>query len=270
MPLPSSTSPLVSIVSYCRNERMFVRALLENARMASDHVVLSVGTHLYTGEPEDEDALRSLAQEFPDVRIVRYEVSPALLATPIALHNAARKAGVRTAHEACGGSDFWALLLDGDEVPDGERLEAWWRATSARLDPSSSGALKMANYWYFLDARLVADVHEDSVLLVHSSLLSDAALEHPRERDGILIVHSLRPARNVPGLDGQPMFHHYSWVRQDRASLLRKVANWGHSGDKPWPAMLERLLDAFEAGEWPERDFVHGYKLSRVESRIVR
>jgi hypothetical protein len=257
---------LAVIVSYCRNERPFIRHLIRNAQVFADIVVLAVGTRLFTGEPEDEDHLSYLSLEFPDLCIARYTVPDTLLSQPIVLHNEARKAGVKAATDALGAADFWALLLDGDEVPDGEDVAAWWSEKGAALIPSSS-ALKMANYWYFLDPRLVAEPFEDSVLLVHASALTDGALSHPRERDGILTYNCLCADRKVVGLHGAPMFHHYSWVRADRDSLLRKVSNWGHSNDRPWASLLQEQMDEFDAGRWPERDFVHGYVLRRVEPR---
>ena len=260
-------SPRLAVaVSYCSNERPFVRALLRNALLFADVVVVAVGSHLYTGEPEDEAHLAVLELEFPQVVFVRYDVPSAMLPRPVELHNAARKAAVRAVLRDLGAEPCWFLLLDGDEVPDGPAAAAWWRATGDALLPGA--AYKMANFWYFLDPCLVADVTEDSVLLVHSSRLTDAALSHARERDGVLIHHGedLRVFRQVRGLDGRTLFHHYSWVREDRSALLRKVANWGHSGDRPWSALLTEHMDAYEGGRWPVRDFVHGHSLRRLDA----
>jgi hypothetical protein len=287
--LPVAAGPrLLVAVSYCSNERMFARALLRNALALAEGagagagaVVVAVGERLYTGEPEDEAHLAELAREFPAARFVRYAVPDAQLPRPIELHNAARKAALAAHFDGVPRAErdaTWVLLLDGDEVPDGARAAAWWRASSGLL--CADAAYKMANHWYFLDARLVADAVEDSVLLVHASRLTDAALSHPRERDGVLLHHGhhesggagegggLRVARNVPGLDGRPLFHHYSWVRADRGALLRKVANWGHSRDRPWAELLREQLDALDvgAGRVPERDFVHGHRLRLLDA----
>jgi hypothetical protein len=254
-------------VSYCSNERPFVRALLRNALLFADSVAVAAGSRLYSGEPEAEDHLIHLALEFPQVRFVRYDVPDALLPRPIELHNAARKAAVAAALLGVQSpDDAWVLLLDGDEVPDGPAAGAWWRATRGVLLPDT--AYKMANRWYFLDARLVAEATEDSVLLVHASKLTSDALSHPRERDGVLLHHGvdrLRTMRQVPGLGGRPLFHHYSWVREDRDALLRKVANWGHSGDRPWATLLQEQMDEVDAGRVPATDFVHGHALHLLD-----
>lgn len=266
-----ATPSLAVVVSYCSNERSFVNRVLQNALMFADVVVLAVGDRLYTGEPEDAAHVANISRIFPDVLVVTYKVSDALLATPIDLHNRARKDGFAMAMSVLRKKNeaFWVLFLDGDEVPDGPLMVNWWPALRSRLEPAH--AYKMANYWYFLDERLVSDAVEDSVLLVHSSLLTDAALSHGRERDGIIIHHGMHAVRNVAGPDGAPMFHHYSWVRSDRAALLRKVANWGHSKDKPWTRLINDALDDIESGRgWPERDFVHGRRLLRLNPNSTR
>jgi hypothetical protein len=256
----------VTLISYCSNERNLARALLCNAVSFSDAVFVSVGDKLYNGEPEDDAHVAALSAEFPTVRFVRYTVD--LSMPPIAMHNAARIAGVKTAATAFGedSRDFWTLLLDGDEVPEGPRFSAWWAATSAALDRRD--AFKLLNHWMFLSPRLVARVHEDSPLLVHASFLfAPNALTHPRERDGVHILGTavggggMRLRRNVGGLDGEPMIWHYSWVRADRRSLHKKVENWGHRDDRDWTKLIDDAIDGLERGEHPERDFVHGYPL---------
>ena len=250
----SGGSPLVTIVSYCSRERAFLEAVVSNARKFSDLVVVCVGTHLYTGEPEDVDAVSSLvvtdstdateagageAGETCDLCaaiVAVYDVPKGLMATPILLHNRAREIGVYAARRAVGaGRDWWALLLDGDEVPDGPRVRAWWRGAggdAVRAEPH--GVRKMANRWAFLHPCLVAEELEDSVLLAHSSVVlhpHGSPLAHPRERDGVYLAHAasplglsdLRVHRQVLGDDGQPLFWHFSWVRGDLASWRRQL-----------------------------------------------
>ncbi len=280
---------LVTIVSYCSRERAYLDAVVRNARQFSDLVVLCVGTRLYTGEREDLDVPAALVSEEDEgrglgaVSVALYEVHESALSTPIVLHNAAREAGVDAARGWMRHDPFWALLLDGDEVPDGPRVRAWWdgAAGCAVREAGSRTAHKMANYWAFLSPRLVARPTEDSVLLAHSDLLVRNALRHPRERDGVYIWHltsqvgagDLRVERDVRGDDGQPLFWHFSWVRDwdgcggagdgGRAALKAKVRNWGHRDDRDWAELIDRAFDALDvdAGAVPERDFVHGHEL---------
>jgi hypothetical protein len=158
--------------------------------------------------------------------------------------------------------------MDADEVPDGDRVSAFLERHGPGLEPSS--AYKLSNYWYFLTPELRALEHEDSVLLVHSSWVvgadGSAALSHPRERDGIIMVGSSgdrRVLRRVTGVNGLPMFHHFSWVRS-HADLLRKVRGWGHRGQRDWVGLLSEAVQALQLGKPPHTDFVHGYPLERV------
>jgi hypothetical protein len=307
------TQLLVTLVSYCSQERGFIDAVVRNARLFSDLVIVSIGTRLYTGEAEDVhgEAARLVADADEgacEVLVVGYDVPLALLDTPVELHNMARKAGVEAARTCLrqrsgsggsgsgsgSGSEWWALLLDGDEVPDGPAMRAWWQGSDG-VGVRTDVIYKMANHWAFLHPRLVASVYEDSVVLVHSSVLLNpycAPLSHPRERDGIYLAHAASPLGTpdlalqrcvTSGETGKPMFWHFSWVRGDPAWLLleatsslssssdgarealkRKVRNWGHKGERDWPALIDAAFDALRIGVWPERDFVHGHALTVV------
>ena len=60
---------------------------------------------------------------------------------------------------------------------------------------------------------------------------------------------------HAAGLDGQPLVHHYSWVRT-KAGMLQKVRAWGHNADSgvDWAAKVEEEFSHPFTG----RDFVHG------------
>ena len=268
-----SPPPIAVLISYCRNERPFLMHVVENALLFADLLIVSVGTRLYTGDPEDESVFEDLRVRFGFDRVwtVRYEVSDDLLSTPIVLHNESRKAALSMARRLLSNTEyadnFWALFLDADEIPGGRKFNAWWAAKGDALLPDA--AYKLANYWYFLHPRLVAEPTEDSIVLVHVSQLSQMALDHPRERDGICMMAARGTVRDI--MKGDPMFHHYSWVRADRAGLLRKVANWGHKHDRPWSTLLNEALDGMEErGAWPSHDFVHGYPLRLLEAPVHR
>lgn len=254
--------PLVIFVSYCSNEREFISRLLTNATEITKHVFVSIGERLYNGAMEDEVHVSALQAAFPEARFVRYSVDPDELAHPVRLHNKARIVGVSTARRELL-RPFWAMFLDGDEVPDAKSFCDWWAVQQILHTPKD--AAKLANYWYFLKENLVADQVEDSIVMVHSDALSPQALQHFRERDGILMANpGLNIYRLVYGIAYKVMFHHYSWVRSNVNGLIAKTANWGHSKDRPWASLIQDAMDGIERGEWPTRDFVHGYNLRRV------
>jgi hypothetical protein len=290
---------VVAIVSYCSKERKYIGAIVRNAVKFADRVVVCMGTRLYSGEDEDVDAewqrfvVPHLTEDTRD-RVVRvvYEVQQggsSIFDHPNTLHNTARLEGVAAASALMSSQPFWALFLDGDEVPDGDRFRSW--LSGNRLNQRV--VYKLANYWAFLHPRLVATSHEDSVLLAHSSVLTQSALSHPRERDGIYLWHwtvqdqhamgsGLRLIRDVMGEDSAPMFWHFSWVRggdwpsgdvndteewsdwieRTRGALKAKCAGWGHCGDREWNGIIDRCMSQIKsARRFPERDFVHGHAL---------
>lgn len=258
---------VTTVVSYCSKERVYIHQLVQNATVFSDLVVVVIGTRLYDGSPEDEAHISQLQQDFADHNVVveRYPVEFDEITKPIPLHNRAREYGVARARAYHDGVPSWYLFLDGDEIPDGQRMKRWLDASkSTGLLSNPSVAFKLKNYWLFLMPRLVAKTHEDSILFIHEVHTTPAALSHPRERDGILQVREpfVRLVRDVPGLDGAPMFWHYSWVRENRDDLKAKVTTWGHKSDRvDWVKLVDQVYDAMEEGKVLTQDFVHGYQL---------
>jgi hypothetical protein len=240
---------LVVIISYCSKERPYISSIVSNALKFADLVIVSMGTRLFNGDVEDVDFewenYITRAASPVEKRLVAtiYEV-PDDRSDPNALHNLARQAGVATARDRMGHNiSFWTLFLDGDEVPDGDKFQSWKSRHLSSLDVRS--VYKLANYWAFLHPQLIASVHEDSVLLAHSSLLTRGALSHPRERDGIYLWHwtsgveGSRPdihlVRDVTDDEtSSPMFWHFSWVRRFGSTRLT------------WPS-LSSLLDGSES-----------------------
>lgn len=76
-------------------------------------------------------------------------------------------------------------------------------------------------------------------LLVRKSALQSETLLDVHERRGTFL--SIRGDRleDVRGLDGQPLFHHYSWVKT-KQEAKRKVETWGHKNDRVWDLEIER------------------------------
>lgn len=269
---------LVAIVSYCSNERCFIDDLLHAATACCDLVCVAVGSRMYDGTEEVDVSDLRLAH--PTVMFARYDVPDELLSTPVELHNRARATAFRCALDSVNAGDagdaedagFWTLFLDGDEVPrdGGSSVSGWWDLVERGAALDTGAAYKMACRWFFMDRGLVSERLQDSILLVHSSTVRlPGALRHPRERDGIIacMPSDAMVAREVKGVDGEAMFDHFSWVRNDRADLIRKVKNWGHVGQKPWSQMICDALDSISRGVDPPTDFVHGIPLRRIHPR---
>lgn len=252
------------IVSYSSNERMFLeaqvtqlsalRAELEAGKIGLD-IVYSVGSHLFSGDEEIPPSVFLLGTG--GIRLTRYTVDPVRVAhEPRVYHNLARAAGLA----ALPPQTDWVLFLDADEIPEGRDFGGWFRTHLEFLQRQRTLSFKLACYWYFKDPRWRARSLEDSIVLVHRDTLRARpdALQDSRERDGI--------ADAAPGgcmrwlanhLTGNPMFHHFSWVRE-REHLLRKVLTWGHKHDKvDWHAVVDSIWELDCPG--PGGDPIHGY-----------
>ncbi|MEN9654521.1 MAG: hypothetical protein RL235_633, partial [Chlamydiota bacterium] len=163
------------------------------------------------------------------------------------------------------GSHFLAdaietvLFLDADEICDAARFNEWLGCSDYQMHTT----LKLANYWYFREPAFQANAYEDSILLAQRRALEPKLLLCKEERDAIYSSLPGPKRRMVFGVDGRPMFHHYSWVRtQDE--MLKKVRAWGHRKDKDWETEVMREF----ARPFSGTDFVHGYTYNTVEPLI--
>lgn len=245
-------------VSYCSNERCFIRPLLDQALQCADQVVVALGSHFYDYEPEDMKHLMELATEYPNVFFAMYPVSQAEENNPLQRkdaywHNIARISAWRQVRIDID----WILFLDGDEIPDASAFKSWFQANKHLLDDQA--VYKLANYWYFKEPTHQALTWEDSCILVPTTSLSFRRLMHDMERDGLadhMTVH-----RNVVHHETKlPMFHHFSWVRS-LPCILKKVATWGHRTDRNW---VQYIQDSWDKPAAEVDDFVHGYKYTQV------
>jgi hypothetical protein len=242
------------------------------------HVVLSVGSHLYDGTPEEpyRAAIIKAATECNLVdnttfSVVEYPVDPQVaVEQPRRFHNLARLTGYEKLRTQLQGRKIWVIFLDGDEVPDGRRLGAWFADHVHHL--RDTVAYKLACFWYFRSPRWRSTTYEDSIVLVSSEHLTPGVLRDDlRERDGIVAAPPGGCLRMITDASGEPMFHHYSWVRP-RHIIQRKVKTWGHKHDNVdwqhildtwWPPTSDLEVEAAHLpGEW--RDPIHGYKYVQV------
>lgn len=262
------------VINYCSNEEPFIRTLLRQCGLFADKIAVSCGSNFFDGAPEDESRISRLEAEFPNVRFVRFEVTPTVpdndvarrMGRPISYwHNLARWTGFQALEMADTEGD-WLLFLDADEIPEGDKVAAFairfLADVGGRL--AAINVMKMANFWYFRDPTLQATQYEDSPIFSRARVCTRAAIFDPQERHGM--ARRAAPAhllRNVFGTDGLPMFHHYSWVRT-KAQMLRKVSTWGHRDDRNWVALVEEEFSRPFNG----RDFVNGYSFRTVANRF--
>lgn len=255
---PSSVSV---VISYCSKEKYFLRTILSECSKFSDDIVVSFGTHLYNGVHEDITEIQKVAPQFPNVRFVQYEVSQAnfdgmgVQHRPQAYwHNMARWTGITNLK-----THSWVLLLDCDEIPEGDKFKIWWQRIQHTRILDVNNTFKIANYWYFKDPTNRSQTLEDSVLLIHSKYLSKHNIFGDYERDYLIKQSNTRLLRQTKGDLGEVMFHHYSWVRS-RQGLEHKIKNWGHANEYSNPdQVIETIFKDDNVN-----DVIHHYTYDKV------
>lgn len=245
---------VATIINFCTIEARFLEACIQQCRQFSRQIIIPVCDHLFNGVPENPLLLQRIYESFPDCLFIEFpfaeqsippkvfqQISPAHF-----WHCVSRLVGTRFLNEEIE----MVLFLDADELPDGNKFLQWLDAS----DCAHHSVLKLANYWYFREPRFQSLRWEDSVVLAQKRTLSQTVLLHESERDAIYHLLPGPKRRAVTGADGQPMFHHFSWVRT-KEEMQNKVRSWGHRADRDW----EKLIEKEFSGAFSGKDFIHGY-----------
>jgi hypothetical protein len=253
--------PIGTVVNFCTNESRFISACLKEALLFSSQVVVPVSSHFFDGTPEDRGLLESIYASFPECLFVEYPFIPERIPRSILKavgpdafwHCLSRLIATRSLDE----SIETVLFLDADEVADGGRVSEWLDCS----DYEQHTVLKLANYWYFREPIYQAENLEDSIVMVQKKALETEMLLHFEERNAIYDSLPGPKRRMVCGTNGQPLFHHFSWVRT-LPEMLKKVRSWSHRKDRNWEELVLREF----SGPFQGKDFVHGYKFRTVKS----
>jgi hypothetical protein len=247
---------------------MFLDTILTQCSKFSDDIVVSYGSHLYDGRPEDMDHITEYKSKYPSVQFVCYQVDISLpfsqrkgvVSRPTAYwHNMARWTAIKhlRKHE-------WVFVLDCDEIPEGDAVRDWLGTVGHLL--TSSECYKIANYWYFKDPTNRAKTIEDSVLLIHYSHLTEDNVFHDYERDDLIRYSRCKLKRRIVGIGRKILFHHFSWTR-DRKGLEHKIKNWAHANDIFKDANVEEIMNYIYKDDGVN-DIVHKYEYEKVENKF--
>ncbi len=251
--------PIAVIVNFCTNESRFIPFCLEQALLFSSQVIVPISDHFFDGNPENRPLLDTIYRAFPECHFIEYPFIPQKIPKKVFKtvdpshfwHSLSRLIGFAFLNDQMES----VLFLDADEIPEGDRFAEWLDCSDYTLHT----VLKMANYWYFREPRFQAEKWEDSIVLVQKKSLTPHLLLKQEEREAIYDSLPNPKRRHVVGVDGRPMFHHYSWVRTEE-EMLRKVRSWGHRNDRDWESLVKKeFLSDFQGV-----DFVHGYPFQTV------
>lgn len=260
--MPSSVSV---VISYCSKEKCFIKPLLEQCIKFSDDIIVSFGTHLYDGTPEDVTYLKEMAALFNNVKFIQYKVSDetytgmgVITRKQAYWHNMSRWTGIQNLKK-----HDWVLLLDCDEIPEGDKFKEWFEMADRNHLLIPNMTFKIANFWYFKEPTNRAKTVEDSVLLIHSKYLSKYNIFGDYERDYTIRQSGTRLQRQVKGVNGEIMFHHYSWCRT-RKGLEHKIKNWGHANEYDNPNEIIKTI--FQNDN--VNDIIHYYTYDKVPNKF--
>lgn len=255
------------VINYCSNEKIFIDALLIQCLKFSDDIVVSYGSHLYDGSPEDINHINEYIKKYNTVKFVEYNVDinldlmkqKGVNKRPIAyLHNLARWIGICSLKDK--GKGTWVYIIDCDEIPEGDNVKKWLSETI--LDKKY--CYKMANYWYFKSPQNQALTIEDSVLLIHSDYLTSDNIFGDMERDYLIPASKCILKRQIMGLNNKPLFHHFSWYRSKKG-LKHKISSWGHKNDIFKDIDTDLLIDYIYKDD-NVNDIIHRYEYNKVDN----
>jgi len=252
----SKTASLAAVIPLSSLEMTWAEDTIREALRVASPVVVAYADHLSDGTREDLAFVDKLRLSFAN--------SPNLIFVPI-LWRSGLSSRFWVRYLRYAAVPFvpldidYIIWLDADEILDSDIFNEWWRSNQG-LPARQGGATKLANYFYFRDARYQKIELDDSVVISkRKGMLSDAFFENPwQEREAFFYAHPGSRHAEL-GLGGRVMVHHMSWVRS-KEGMLQKVSAWGHAGERDWEALVKEEWSR----EFNGRDFLNAGNRYRI------
>ena len=276
---------MATIINSWTHDYKWLRPCVEHVKEFSKQIIVPSLDHFYNGVLEDTELIEKSKRENPEAEFVEFEWNPSLY----------KDAGLQRLNDPftpvkymidIKGDEAWfwdqmsrlmgfnqvsedveyVLFIDTDEITDTKRFIEWLDKFPYR----DFNAIRFDSYFYFLSTKYRALQTEEwngITLLKRSALEQDVFFKHDSCRlNFVNFMPGQRQTKTV-GLDGQPMFHHYSWVRT-KEEMLAKVKSWVHHKDRDWISQVET---EFQRTFNPKTDkcFVHEYSYVEVEPHIT-
>jgi hypothetical protein len=247
-----------TILLYSTNELRFLDANLKQLSKFSDEIIVTICSHFFSGEPENEELLQislNIISKYNKCIVKVFEWEN-LNKKPRYYHNLSRKLGTDIA------KNEWLFFVDADEIVD-DNFKDWFETVK---DTDNAYVLTCA--WYFREPIYKSKSNESNGLLVRKKDCDwDVDKDSEREQlyqklwDEGRLRHG--DIHIVLGLDGEVLVHHYSWVRS-KDEMIKKVKNWSHKYDRDWEALVEEEFSRNFNGT----DFVHQYQYELVDNKF--
>lgn len=222
---------ITTVVNYCTNEFRHLSLLLEQARLFSSSIVVVCADHFFDGSPEDRRLLNHTYLAHPDVQFVEYAFD---LTKCYGLYPRKREEDMQGAQYWHSTSRYigyhylpsqceYVLFLDADEIPDGMAVKRWL----AQGEYRHFDGIRFTCYLYHTSASQRATKEARCGLLLRCESVQPETLLDVHERRGTFLSLQGERLEDVRGSEGEPLFHHYSWVRTP-SEKERKKETWGH------------------------------------------
>lgn len=256
------------VINYCSNEAPFLDCIIKQCLKFTDDIVISYGSHLYDGTPENHLYIELCKEKYPEVTFVCYNVDinedlttkKGVKNRPTAYwHNLARWTGIQALKKK-----EWVFIIDGDEVPEGALVKIWLEKAMNIFKEDE--CYKIATFWYFKDPTNRAKTLEDSILLMHYKHLTEDNIFGDYERDHLIPASKCALQRNIMGINKAILWHHFSFVRPKHI-LERKLRTWGHSNDIFKGANIEKIIEDIYKDD-NVNDIVHNYQYEKVYNKF--
>jgi len=249
---------IATIIQYSTIDYKFIKYCINEAMKFSNQVIVTVADCFFDGTPEDKELLEKTVEENKMVEFVKIKFDPSFH-PPFTRYWFAFS--VVNGLTRVNKDIEYVLLLDTDEIIEGDRFKDWLN----NFNYKDYNAIKFAAYWYFRETKFRALSVEWAGLLVKRSLLINKVVLHPWLRFGMYFIIPRKKISNVLGIDDEPMVHHYSWVRTKK-EMLKKVSTWGHKNDRNWKPLVEKEFQRKFTED--SVDFVFGFKYQIVKPYI--
>lgn len=244
---------IATIINYCTNDYRFIKACIDNVLPFSSQVIVPVCDHFFDGTKENVELFDLSFKGNPGANFVVYEYMPELNMPPRYWHNISRLMGVTQLDEDIE----YVLFLDSDEIIDSDLFTKFITENDLSYD-----TYKIAAYWYFREPIYQSTTLTGPAVLIRKDKIKINPFDSWEREQMFDYIQGCTKCEDVT-YKGEPMLHHYSWVRT-KEQMLKKVQSWGHKGERDWVKLVEEEFSRPFNG----KDFVHGFSYKTVDNKF--
>lgn len=242
---------MVSIsFNFCSNDEEFIDEAINRVASFSDDIHISYFDKFFNGDQENIDVLNNVIYRnknkahfhLMDWREdIKNSVEHPVLYYKYC-HNICRLSNIQHS------KNKYILFLDSDAFVDSNMFKLWMES----IDLNKFRSYFFNIYSYYRSKTVPGRIDEAVAVMSEKRFLTSRQVMSLNEIQALLTPPVMR---QINGLDGKPMIHHYGWARgkndeECKTHLLRKVKSWGHSYDKDWVKIIEDEFSHPFTGSW--------------------